>query len=68
MGQNNFKEIERINIANRKNSSLVKRNINSNIKLFSFVSDILEIYLPKAGSVFTYLLPDTTSQKDNKTK
>lgn len=54
MGQNNFKELEKILVESRsKNSDKTKQNINSNINFFGFVSNIIDLYLPKLGNVLT---------------
>ncbi len=54
MAKNNFKELEKLLIENRgNNSNKIKNNINSNINLFSFVSNLVELYIPKMGKVFT---------------
>jgi hypothetical protein len=67
MSPNSFKELDRINIENRKtNGDNIKSNLNSNIKLFSFVSDILEIYLPKVGEVFTSMVIDSSKSNTKK--
>jgi len=65
MGQNNFKELEKILIEGRQDTNdTVKKNINSNINLFSFVSNLIDLYIPKMGKVFTSF--DNSKEKKNK--
>ncbi len=62
MGQNNFKELEKILTENMENNSAnTKQNINSNINFFGFVSNIVDLYIPKMGQVFTSF--DISSEK-----
>jgi hypothetical protein len=54
MGKNSFKELEKLYIAERRKDSEETRNkLESNIRLFSFISNLVDVYLPKAGKVIT---------------
>lgn len=67
MGQNNFKELEKILVESRsKNSDKTKQNINSNINFFGFVSNIIDLYLPKLGNVLTSFDSSSDSIKNKK--
>ncbi len=67
MGQNNFKELEKILVESRsKNSDKTKQNINSNINFFGFVSNIFDLYLPKLGNVLTSFDSSSDSIKNKK--
>jgi|JI10StandDraft_1071094.scaffolds.fasta_scaffold24132_2 hypothetical protein len=67
MGQNNFKELEKILVESRsKNSDKTKQNINSNINFFGFVSNIIDLYLPKLGNVLTSFDSSSDNIKNKK--
>ena len=67
MGQNNFKELEKILTENRdKNSDKIKSNINSNINFFGFVSNLIDLYIPKMGKVFTSFDNSNENTKNQK--
>ena len=67
MGQNNFKELEKILVESRsKNSDKTKQNINSNINFFGFVSNIIDLYLPKLGNVLTSFDSSSENIKNKK--
>jgi len=67
MGQNNFKELEKILVESRsKNSDKTKQNINSNISFFGFVSNIIDLYLPKLGNVLTSFDSSSDNIKNKK--
>ena len=49
---NNFKELEKLNIEGRlRSKDETKKKINANIHFFGFVSSIIDVYLPKVGGV-----------------
>ncbi len=70
MNKNSFKELEELQILERgKGSSITKKNINANINLFGFISELIQLYLPKAGSViksFDLTTPGQNDKKQNK--
>lgn len=70
MSRNSFKELEELEIQDRGNgSSVTKKNINANINLFGFISELIQLYLPKAGSViksFDLTTPGHYDKKHNK--
>ncbi len=67
MGQNNFKELEKIQIESRENKNdKTKQNINSNINFFGFVSNIIDLYLPKLGNVLTSFDSSSDNIKNKK--
>ena len=52
MSKNSFKDLEDLYVQERGDaSSETKRKVNANINLFSFVSNLIELYIPKVGSV-----------------
>jgi hypothetical protein len=62
---NNFKELEKRTIEGRvRSQEETKKKINSNIQFFGFVSSILDVYVPKVGSVLTAF----NSSEDQKNK
>ncbi len=67
MDKNSFKEIEEFYIKERGNGSEVTRHkIESNIHFFSFISNLIDVYLPKAGNVIQSLGSFNHTVKDNK--
>jgi hypothetical protein len=64
MDKNSFKELESLYIKDRGTGSQeTLQKIESNIHLFGFVSNIIDLYLPKAGSVIQSLGSFNTSKK-----
>ncbi len=63
---NNFKELEKLAIQNRlRPQEETKKKINANIHFFGFVSSILDVYLPKIGSVImSFQTPDNHTRSD----
>lgn len=52
MGNNSFKDLEELYIKDRGNTSdQTKKNIGSNINLFNLISNMIDLYIPKAGDV-----------------
>ncbi|MFN8338685.1 MAG: hypothetical protein U0T36_06665 [Saprospiraceae bacterium] len=70
MNKNSFKELEALQIKERGNgSSITKKNISANINLFGFISELIQLYLPNAGSVlksFDLTIPSQDDKKQNK--
>lgn len=67
MGQNNFKELDRLNIENRgDNKDKIKKNINSNISLLGFISNLIDLYLPKVGNVIQSSFDSTPSDSESR--
>lgn len=66
MEKNSFKEMEAQYINERGDGSKETfQKIESNINLFAFVSNILELYLPKAGNVIQALSSFDMSKKSS---
>ncbi len=70
MSRNSFKDLEKINIQGRANNGaeMHKKNIRANINLFSFVSNIIELYIPRAGGVIKYFDPSSPDNIDKRSK
>ena len=52
MSKNSFKDLEDLYVQERGDaSSETKKKVNANINLFGFVSNLIELYIPKVGSV-----------------
>jgi len=53
MSKNSFKELELLEIKNKKiNSKLIKTNLNENVKTFGFMANIIELYIPTLKDIF----------------
>lgn len=62
MDKNSFKELEILNIKKRKdNGDEVKKNLGANIHLFNFVSNLIDLYIPKVGNVIQSFGENTKS-------
>lgn len=67
MEKNSFKELEELYIKERGNDgSEIRQNLGSNIQLFSLISNLIDLYLPKAGGVIQSLASFTNSGKSRK--
>ena len=72
MSVNNFKELEREEMKNLDPSiSKIKSNVNSNLGIFQFIGEMVELFLPKLFNMFVDLTggkSDITSsdKKNNK--
>ncbi len=67
MEKNSFKELEELYIMERGNGSEVtKDKIEANIHLFGFISNLIDVYLPKAGNVIQSLGSFNKSTRDKK--
>ena len=65
---NSFKDLEKLYITERENAGdKTKHNIGSNINLFGFVSNVLELYIPKVGDVIKSLSSFQTESVNKKT-
>jgi hypothetical protein len=66
MNNNGFKELEELYIKERGNAGeQTKHNIGSNINLFGFVSNIIDLYIPKAGDVIKSISSFSSKRDDN---
>jgi hypothetical protein len=64
MDKNSFKELESLYIKDRGTGSKeTLQKIESNIHLFGFISNIIDLYLPKAGNVIQSLGSFNTGKK-----
>ena len=76
MKKNSFKELESLYIQGRSTGAQETRQKISNIHLFGFISNILDVYLPKAGNVIQSLgsfkteknMSDLTNNSDKNSK
>ena len=56
MSVNNFKELEREEMKNLDPSiSRIKSNVNSNLGIFQFIGELVELFLPKLFKMFVDL-------------
>lgn len=56
MEKNSFKELEALYIKERGDGQeQTRQKIESNIQLLGFISNVLDLYVPKAGSVIQTL-------------
>lgn len=68
MSKNSFKELEELYTKDRNNTSIeTKKKINANINLFGLVSNLIELYIPKVGSIIG-ALDNGPSQSDKNNK
>ncbi|MBK8055905.1 MAG: hypothetical protein IPK35_22205 [Saprospiraceae bacterium] len=77
MKKNSFKELETLYIQGRSTGAQeTRQKIESNIHLFGFIANILDLYLPKAGNVIQSLgsfntvknISDLTNNSDKNSK
>lgn len=67
--KNSFKELEKMYINDRGKGSVETRHkIESNIHLFGFISDLIDVYLPKAVNVIQVLGTFNSSVKNKDIK
>ncbi|MFZ1749035.1 MAG: hypothetical protein WAU01_02535 [Saprospiraceae bacterium] len=58
MSKNSFKELEALHIKERgDHSEQIKSNIGDNISLFGFISNLIEVYIPRVGHVIQAMVP-----------
>jgi mannosyltransferase OCH1-like enzyme len=69
MRVNNFKELEREEIKNLDPAiKKIKSNVNSNLGIFQFIGEMVELFLPKVFTMFIHLSSnkDSVDDKDRK--
>jgi hypothetical protein len=68
MSKNSFKELEELYTKDRNNAFIeTKKKINANINLFGFISNIIDLYVPKVGNVLSSF-DNSISKSDKKIK
>ena len=69
MRVNNFKELEREEIKNLDPSlSRIKSNVNSNLGIFQFIGEMVELFLPKFFGMFINLAGGGSDENINDKK
>lgn len=67
MNNNSFKDLEDLYIKERGSASdKTRQNIGSNINLFGFISNMIDLYIPKAGEVIKSFGTFSNMENDKK--
>lgn len=65
MRVNNFKELEREEIKNLDPAiNKIKSNVNSNLGIFQFIGEMVELFLPKVFNMFIHLSSNKEATDD----
>ena len=65
MRVNNFKELEREEIKNLDPTiNKIKSNVTSNLGIFQFIGEMVELFLPKVFNMFIHLSSNKDSNDD----
>ncbi len=66
MSINNFKELERLTIAEQgRPPQQIIKNISKNMSIFRFIGDLIELYLPNFGKALVRMSGGPANSKTN---